>query len=370
VISATLIVRDEAAVIGDCLRSIRDHVDEMVVVDTGSRDETPRIAEEAGARLFHFPWIDDFAAARNHALDVATGDWVLYIDADERLVVPESLSLAGAVADPRYAAVRVRFQPHTGYSDYSEVRLFRRDPRLRFAGRIHETIVPMLTALCQTGEYSIGQTDIRITHVGYEGDLTRKHHRNLPLLRKAVIDNPARVYYWWHLGATLAGLGRFDEADATLVRAIEVAASSANDQHHAEASLAYQGRARIAFDRGDPAAALRLADEGLRKRAQDHSLKILRARALIELGREEEALDVVDDLQAAGAPGIFDPAMAFDLRIFGEFAEELRGWACFRLGRFAESAAAYARAAELTDDNLAYRAKAAVALTRARGRGV
>src|SRR5690606_29929897 len=85
-VSAALIVRDEAAMIGGCLESLRGHVDEIVVVDTGSADATPQIVASYGARLLHHEWNGDFSAARNRALDAVSGDWILYIDADERLV--------------------------------------------------------------------------------------------------------------------------------------------------------------------------------------------------------------------------------------------------------------------------------------------
>jgi tetratricopeptide (TPR) repeat protein len=364
-----MIVRDEAAFIGGCLLSLRDHVDEIVVVDTGSVDETPSMAAELGAKVFQFTWIDDFAAARNFALDVATGDWALYIDADERLVAPDGMSLADELADPGLAALRLRFQPRVGFSDYREMRLFRRDPRVRFVGRIHETMVPAVYALCEQEGLSVGLTDIRIVHLGYEGDQAHKHRRNLPLLQQAVIENPSRVYYWWHLGSTLAAMSRFEEADEAWQRATAIVQPADEDQRHAEASLAYEGRAAIALDHGDAVQALSLADEGLARRASDCSLRMIRARALVALRRESEALEVVDGLLAAGKDGTLDPVMSFDLRIFGEFAYELRGLACFRLGRFAEAADAYSRAAELSGGDLSYRAKAAAAAGRARAAG-
>ena len=88
-ISAALIARNEAGVIGACLDSLSGHVDEIVVVDTGSTDATPDIVAGRGGRVLHFPWADDFSLARNRALEAASGDWILYIDADERLSVPD-----------------------------------------------------------------------------------------------------------------------------------------------------------------------------------------------------------------------------------------------------------------------------------------
>ena len=84
-LSAAIIVRDEADFIDVCLASLDGLVDEVVVVDTGSVDDTIAIAEAHGARVAHEPWKNDFARCRNRSLDLATGDWILYIDADERV---------------------------------------------------------------------------------------------------------------------------------------------------------------------------------------------------------------------------------------------------------------------------------------------
>jgi hypothetical protein len=359
-----LIARNEASVITGCLESIQNHVDEIIVVDTGSSDETTGIAAHHGAKIVSFPWIDDFAAARNCALDAATSDWILYIDADERLVVPQGISIRDELGAPGVVALRMRLQPRTGFSAYHEVRLFRRDRRIRFVGLMHERIIPSLMAVCAEDRKRIAISDLGIVHIGYDSDQTHKHHRNLPLLRRAVIENPDRVYCWWHLGATLAGLGQLDNADAAWARAIEVAERSTIAQEQAEASAAYQARAKLALERGLPA--LPIIEEGLRKRPSDHALKLIKARALIDLGEEKDAIALLDELLSHDPATFFDPSMAFDLRIFGEFASELKGWACFRLGRFQDSAEAYSHAAAVSGDNLIYRVKAAAAAGRIR----
>jgi glycosyltransferase involved in cell wall biosynthesis len=84
--TAVLIARNEEAVIKGCLRSVRDLVDEIVVLDTGSLDRTMECASEAGARVMKSSWRDDFASARNEAIAHARGDWILSIDADEQIV--------------------------------------------------------------------------------------------------------------------------------------------------------------------------------------------------------------------------------------------------------------------------------------------
>jgi len=178
-VSATLIVRDEAAVLGDCLLALRDLVDEIVVVDTGSRDASRQIALDYGALVFDFPWQDDFSAARNHALDRATGDWALYIDADERVRGIDRVALRAQLDDPGLVACTVRFHPRTGFTAYPEHRLFRRDGRIRFAGVIHETMRPAIRVLVAAGAGRIGSSGLTIDHIGYDGDQGHKKNTSV-----------------------------------------------------------------------------------------------------------------------------------------------------------------------------------------------
>ena len=106
-LSLCLIVRDEAERIGRCLDAALPIADEIVVVDTGSTDGTAAIAEAKGARVVPFVWIDDFAAARNAALDAARGDWILMLDADEVLERPRPARLRTLLAEARDPAFTV-----------------------------------------------------------------------------------------------------------------------------------------------------------------------------------------------------------------------------------------------------------------------
>ena len=127
-----MIVRDEAHVIEACLRSLVGKVDEIVVVDTGSCDDTVEKALRFPIRLHRFDWCDDFSAARNFALEQAKGDWILYIDADELFEVPEAETLDAVLADTGKVAWDLRFYPRIDWTPYAEPRLFRNDPRIRF----------------------------------------------------------------------------------------------------------------------------------------------------------------------------------------------------------------------------------------------
>jgi tetratricopeptide (TPR) repeat protein len=369
-ISAAMIVRDEEKVLGDCLRSIRDHVDEIVITDTGSTDRSREIAGEFGARVLEQRWQDDFSAARNHSLDAATGDWILYIDADERLDAPRRNMLRRTIAGhPGKAAFLMRLQPRVGFSTYLEARLFRRDPRIRFAGCIHERVWPGIEAVCEADNLSVGRSAARLIHVGYEGDLRHKHNRNLPLLQRAVTEDPERVYCWWHLGDTLAALGRRAEAEAALKTAIIVAKRTRIPRDRFEASLAYQTLAKLQFEAGeDP---LAIIEQGLAALPEDQGLIFMKARALINMQQHERALALLKRLTAHDAASFEDKHLAYDRRIFGEHALDLIGVASLRLGRFAEAKAAFesAAAAASEADQLRYRVKAAAAAAMA-GRSV
>ncbi len=84
-LSLCMIVKNEEKHLARCLSSVKDVADEIVIVDTGSTDKTIEIAESFSAKIFHFDWVNDFSAARNFALSKCTGDWILYLDADEEL---------------------------------------------------------------------------------------------------------------------------------------------------------------------------------------------------------------------------------------------------------------------------------------------
>ena len=350
--------------LGDCLTSLKGHVDEIVVVDTGSRDRTREIARAHGARLYEIPWPNDFAAARNYSLDQATGDWILWVDADDRLHVPEGVRLSELLDDPRLAGATLTLEWQRGLTPGTELRLFRNDPRIRFRGIIHENITSPVKAVCAVEGMEIRSTPLRLTHVGYEGDITHKHERNLALLRRAVQEEPDRPFYWACLAETLAALSRDDEAIAACNRAISAQRQLDLLTRRAYGGLAYQVLARILSNEGQDA--LPILNEAIESFPNECDLLFLRARALIAAGRHEEAVAILDDLVATDVDRPVKSGTSYDRRIFGEFAHDLRGIALLRLERFAEAAEAFERAAAAAaPDNLAYRAKAAAARGRA-----
>ena len=286
----------------------------------------------------------------------ARGDWILYIDADERLSVPSAGRLADGLAPQEVIAARVLFYPRLNTTPFREYRLFRNDPRIRFRGAMHETMMPDLRRLEADGGVIV-DSDATIEHLGYEGDQSHKHARNLPLLRAAVAAEPSRLYYWHHLAETLANIGRDDEALEVVRKVmpwIEAGTYAATER--AVATLVVGTYARLLNQRADdPMPAIEL---GLRLHPTHAQLLLLKAQTLTKRGQFDEALAILRGLAAIDPTTFVDPILSYDRRIFTEYAPDMMGVALLRMGRRADAADAFERAARAAPDNLAYRAKA------------
>ncbi len=205
-ISACLIVKDEAASLAGCLRSVRGVADEIVVVDTGSTDDTVLIARAEGANVTTIAWRGDFAAARNAALDQATGDWIFVLDADEELDDASAAAVRAAASDPAAEAYWVRIVSYLGESPDDQLtvenlypRLFRRRPQYRFSGDIHEQILPALT----TAGADVRTSAITLLHYGYLAPVVARRGkiaRNTTMLEGALKKHPKDPYHWFNLG--------------------------------------------------------------------------------------------------------------------------------------------------------------------------
>lgn len=333
-VSAALIVLNEEEHLANCLGSVAHLVDEVVVVDTGSTEGTVEIAESFGARVLHFQWIDDFSAARNFGLDACRADWVLYIDADEKLVSKLGRPI-GKHLRPNWIGANVLLQPKRNFTRYKLARLFRADPRLRFRGEIHETIMPSLEALASEGGGVIGDTQIKIDHSGYEGDQTNKHQRNLPLLLKCVTLYPARVYYWFHLTETLFALGRNEEAESAALNGLAAAERGLSPKDRVDGSLICQMLAAARLKRGaDP---LALLERGLVLHPGNHGLELTLAQRHLAFGEWEAAIRITAALRQINPDRLKPELMAYDRNVFGKYAVDIEVACLVRLGRLAEA---------------------------------
>jgi tetratricopeptide (TPR) repeat protein len=167
-----MIVKNEAENLARCLSSVQTAVDELVVLDTGSTDDTVAIAESFRAAVHHFTWTNDFSAARNYALQFVTGDWVLVLDADEVLVPEVIPTLKQAIQQENAIVINlIRQEIGATQSPYSLVsRLFRRHPQVHFSRPYHAMIDDSVAKLRQTEPQwqVVNCSQVAILHYGYE----------------------------------------------------------------------------------------------------------------------------------------------------------------------------------------------------------
>jgi len=353
-VSAALIVRNEEKHLGACLACVAAIVDEIIVVDTGSTDSTPDIASENGAILVRETWRDDFSQARNCALERATGDWILYIDADERVRLDGSLE--SVLRDPKAVAARVSFRASSQLTPYKEHRVFRNRPDIRFRGVIHETIVPDLQRIIEKENAAIVDAPLSIDHLGYEGDLQAKHQRNLPLLQRAVEEDAERIFLWHALGEAQLGLGDAKSAHGSWRKGLAYLRGRAPLPGDV---LIYADLMDLHFSESERTLpdVDQLVTESNIRHADDPLVLYWTARHLAATGDFAQARAKLEQLLSHGPDGSLQGVLGYDTRLFDEFAWGLMG-VCWLNEGDPESALVWLRRAEEANpDDLEIRTK-------------
>ncbi|MFP5501309.1 MAG: glycosyltransferase, partial [Candidatus Sericytochromatia bacterium] len=287
-LSACMIIKDEAANLPRCLESLKAWVDEIVVVDTGSTDNTVAIAESFGAKVFHFPWCDDFAAARNESLAHATSDWVLVVDADEELVVQDQASFEAALAGDRPRAFRLAIENLGAEGELASVylsspRLFRRYPGVRVTGRLHEDVWQFLKNVgWEPGDMACAM----LRHHGYTpAALAAKNklERNRRLAERMVQEQGKDPQTWYHLATTTWLAGDLEAAEEALqqVRRLRDYGRDLDPAFRPAFALL---EARVDRGRGQAEAAIAHLDEGLARFPHHPELHYERGRLRVEAG--------------------------------------------------------------------------------------
>lgn len=204
-LSLCLIIRDEQEMLPEFLAAVDGLWDELVVADTGSRDNSLTLLEAAGAKVVHFPWIDDFAAARNASLELATGRWILFLDADERPTEKLAAQIRQLLDDEQAGAATVTLEnlwPDGTRHRSSLLRLFRNDGGIRFRYRIHEDISHDVHRYLQAHNLKLRHLDGVVIHLGYSRQVAAERHkktRDLELLQRALQDEPRDFYCWFKI---------------------------------------------------------------------------------------------------------------------------------------------------------------------------
>ena len=357
-----LIAKNEEAMLPGCLASVRGVADEVVLVDTGSTDRTRALAREAGALVLERPWDDDFAAPRNLAIERATGDWVLALDADERLAPGAGQVLRAALPRARFDLGLLRFHNASrGDATLEEIasgaaragepyalpRLMRRLPDLRYRGIVHENVNDWAAAHGNRHE----RLPADVVHLGYvrelHGDLA-KRDRNLALLRRRMALEPDDLTAHGYVAQELLQRGQLDEAEAVAAQAWTLLPRQPAHRSLRRVAIV---RATIAVQRGQPEVALAALDEAERREASNPDFALLRGMAeeLAGFAAPPGGAARLARLQAAAA----SYRRALELLEAGQFLQVVLmeaplglvrlGVALLGLGRDAEAAAAFER---------------------------
>ncbi len=215
-VSLCMIVKNEEQDLAACLESVGDLPSEIIIVDTGSTDRTVEIARAFGAQVKHFTWRNDFAAARNESLKYAAGDWIFWMDADDRLS-PDNLDrLKQALVCGQADVYRCRIvSPAATWLGVNATglhfRLFRNHVGLWFQYPLHEDL--KLNAAHRA--VTVACTNIAVTHTGYnvsQETLQAKARRNLAIIEMCLADDPHNRRWQHHRAISLSLLGEFQEA--------------------------------------------------------------------------------------------------------------------------------------------------------------
>jgi GT2 family glycosyltransferase/tetratricopeptide (TPR) repeat protein len=321
-LSLCMIVRDNETTIGPCLESIRPWVDEIVIVDTGSTDKTPEICRQFGARLFEFPWCDDFSAARNESLRHARGEWIFWMDSDDTIpeecgrklralvdrIICEPLRDSSSsrhgkeheeVTAPAAPVLAYIMQVHCpacspddeyGVTVVDHAKLVLNRPDLRFEGRIHEQLLPSIRRAGGEVEW----TDIYVVHSGSDRSVAgnqRKHERDLRILQLELEHNPSHPFVLFNLGMTHQSAHRFQDAVGYLERCIAV---SRPEESHLRKAFALLSNSLGQIDRHQDA--WNVCQSGLALYPDDKEL-LFRAAALHHhFGRLSEAVKTYEQV--------------------------------------------------------------------------
>ncbi|MFH1570870.1 MAG: glycosyltransferase, partial [Gemmatimonadota bacterium] len=342
--------------------SVAPAVDDIIVVDTGSTDDTAAVAARFGARVGHFRWCDDFAAARNASLELARGEWILWMDADDWLSPADRDKVARAKHLPPEQALYFTLV-NTGGADrtrFRQVKMFPNHPQIRFERPVHETVLPALRRLGM----AIASTDVEVLHSGYaDAAVTaRKRAYYRRLMEAWLADHPEDHDFCFRVGHTHYAEGRPREAETCFARILAAGRQAVQPEaiyHHA---ATFRGRCRL--EAGDPEGAAQDFARGLAVRPDDVLANLSMGDALTKTGQYGRA---IEHLQRALA-GRPDAHFPLDTQLIEYSARFFLGQCCQAIGRFAEATAQFAAAVQLQPE----RPEAAEALRQSRlsaGRG-
>ncbi|MSP23784.1 MAG: glycosyltransferase family 2 protein [Myxococcales bacterium] len=340
-VALTMIVRDEEAMLPACLASVAGAIDELIVVDTGSRDATIAIARAAGAKVYERPWDDDFSAPRNLAIAEATADWVLVLDADERLAPGAASALHAALAQDDFDCGFVRLHTASrldaeldavvrGKDCFAEAaflpRVMRRTLDLRFTGIIHENVGAWLSTNNRRPRMLV---DVNVVHLGGVPDLRAardKRARNIRLLERACEASPDDVTAFGYLAHEFLEAGERKKASAVAERGWQLVVAGTNAMDLSIVRLA-SAVAWMRVQASSPLTALDAIERVLGALDTQPDLHFIRGCALEQLGVMASTREA-RELRFNAALASYERALELAERpVLQKFIDGCTGWA-------------------------------------------
>jgi len=332
-----MIIKDEGASIRSCLESVRNVVDEIIVVDTGSRDDSVTICLEFGASVFSYEWNDDFSAARNYGLDRATGDWILWLDADESIDMEDAMILREAIQSGEADFFTIRLINFYGKSPNSEesfvishLRLFRNRIGVRYENRIHEW-------LQYDGQKRILHLPVRVYHTGYMPSMIKhkdKQNRNTKLLKQELQNPNCSPWVHYHLASEYFNSKQYDVA----LNQLNFGILKFVLRGLKPPSMAYRLKYLILLELGQIRSALSSVDKAIELYPEYVDLYFIKGLLLMVNEQYPEAIDTFRHCTTLGE----DNGEHLSLSGVGSFRAWYRQGACLeKMGRFEAALAAY-----------------------------
>jgi glycosyltransferase involved in cell wall biosynthesis len=348
-LSLCMIVKDEEDCINRCLSSVKSVVDEMIIVDTGSSDRTVEICKSFGAKVFDFPWNGSFSDARNFGLERATGDWILWLDADEEVDASDVYKLRDILYfDDILLSVHLinfygdRPDPNQTF-DIAHTRLFQNHKGFKFKNKIHETL--NVDEVFDTSERPIIKTvPIKLYHYGYldsVNETKKKFERNLSMLEKELEQKDYSPWIEYHIASEYYRVKQytkaFDYVNRSLIGFLK--------QLKTPPSLLYRLKYSILISAGSIDGAWPGIDRAVSLYPDYVDLHFYKGLILYVKNSFKEALEVFEHCLEMGEENL----QHLTLKGVGSFqALYYKGCCLEKLGQIEEAARAYAQAAILS----------------------
>jgi len=295
-LSLCMIVKDEEHNLPRCLDSVIEIIDQLVIVDTGSKDRTEEIARQYHAELYHFPWQGNFSEARNESLRHARGKWILVLDADDELSAEARSEIPSLITSTCADAIGlvIRNLSPVGdfvrYVDDVRFRLFRNGKGYSYEYKVHNQIAP---SIYRQGGKTI-DSNLVIFHHGYRENFQAKARRSLPLIEKALQADPHNVYLQFKKAESLKALG---ERKLSLEAFEEMLTLNYTTLSPEIISTAYMRMAQLELSFNNYSMCLNYALNALKIRSDNPIAKYLAGIASVYLTNYREALCYFLELQ-------------------------------------------------------------------------